>query len=206
MLAAIRSRRSYPSVTEEAPSHEALLPLVAAAARLADHGSLKPWRLIELRGQARAQLGVALAEASDDARRRSATVDTATPGTAAPGAAAAGAAEAAARRARLMAKPLRAPLLIAIVVVHRPSLKVADWEQDAAAAGVAHALSLLLDDAGWGVMWRTGLLVRSDRVRQIHRLTADEQLLGWLYVGGRPPDAVDHKPRDFRPEQYLSRL
>ena len=33
-----------------------------------------------------------------------------------------------------------------------------DWEQEAVASGVAHVLSLLLDEAGWGVIWRTGLL------------------------------------------------
>ena len=48
-----------------------------------------------------------------------------------------------------------------IVAVHQPSVKVHDWEQDAAATGVAHMLSLLLDEAGWGVFWRnsvTGLV------------------------------------------------
>ena len=54
------------------------------------------------------------------------------------------------------------------------------------ASGVAHALSLVLDEAGWGVMWRTGLFARSGAVHRMHELAPDETLLGWLYVGGKP--------------------
>jgi nitroreductase len=134
-------------VTTDAPSHEELLPLVAAAARVADHGALRPWRLIELRGDSRRRLGDALVAASG------LTGDEAV---------------------RLAAKPLRAELLIAVVASRRESATVAEWEQDAAAAGVGHTLSLLLTEAGWGVMWRTGPLTRTEPVRQVHRLAASE--------------------------------
>jgi nitroreductase len=144
-------------VTQDAPTEAQLLPLIEAAAGAADHGALRPWRLIALRGGARERLGDALVAASglqlEDANR-------------------------------LAAKPLRAPLLLALVVRHQPSFKVADWEQDAAASGVAHYLSLLLDEAGWGVMWRTGGQVRSEPVRLVHGLAENEELLGWLYIGG----------------------
>lgn len=156
-LDAILRRRSRPRVTDDAPSDDQLLPLVAAAASAADHAALRPWRLIALRGESRNRLGEALVGASglqlEDAER-------------------------------LATKPLRAPLLLALVVRHKPSFKVTDWEQDAAASGVAHYLSLLLDEAGWGVMWRTGGHVRAESVRRLHGLAENEQLLGWLYVGG----------------------
>ena len=187
LLRAIGRRRSYPAVTADAPSHDQLLPLVAAAARVADHGSLRPWRLLELRGTARDELGAALAQASRDAQHGEAP-------------------ETAELRARRMAaKPLRAPLLIAIVAVHRPSIKVTMWEQDAAAAGVAHLLSLVLDIAGWGVMWRTGAFTDAPPVRAVHRLQESEHLLGWLYVGGRPPGSADHKPH-IDPTDFLATL
>jgi nitroreductase len=156
-LDAVRGRRSRPKVTQDAPTEAHLLPLIEAAAGAADHGALRPWRLIALRGGARERLGDALVAASglqlEDANR-------------------------------LAAKPLRAPLLLAVVVRHQPSIKVTDWEQDAAASGVAHYLSLLLDEAGWGVMWRTGGQVRSEPVRLVHGLAENEELLGWLYIGG----------------------
>jgi nitroreductase len=162
----IRRRRSYPRVTADAPSTAQILPLLEAASTVADHASLHPWRVIELRGEARERLGAAFVAESglvdEDAER-------------------------------LAAKPLRASLLLAIVAVHKPSFKVHEWEQDAAAAGVAHLLTLLLDDAGWGVMWRSGGHTRSGAVRRVHGLADNEVLLGWLYVGGKPettkPDA-----------------
>ena len=179
LLDAVTRRRSQPNVTAEAPSHDELLPLVSAAACAADHGSLRPWRLIELRGDARARLGTAIAEASGaDAE------DT----------------------AKIAAKPTRAPLLIAVVLSLQPSLKVADWEQEAGASGVAHTLSLLLDDAGWGVMWRSGHHTRSLPVRVMHGLADNEQLLGWLYVGGRPHSEKPGQRKALPVEQYLSVL
>lgn len=92
-------------------------------------------------------------------------------------------------------KPERAPLLIAIVLSERKSKKVPRWEQEAVASGVAHMLSLLLDEAGWGVIWRTGELTRTKPVAKLHRLRSNERLLGWLYVGGKP----DEKARYRRP-------
>jgi nitroreductase len=170
-------------VSADAPSHDELVRLVAAAATAtADHAALRPWRFIELRGSARNGLGDAFVEAV--------------------GGAALGPEDA----ARLAAKPLRASLLLAIVVVHKPSIKVADWEQDAAAAGVAHAVSMLLDDAGWGVMWRTGPQTRTEPVRRFHALADNEHLLGWLYVGGKTESSKPAERVPFDAEALVTEL
>jgi nitroreductase len=176
-LDAVLRRSSRARVTDDAPTHEQLVGLVTAAARTADHADLRPWRLIELRGAARNRLGDALVRAAGLTG---------------------------ADAERLAAKPLRAPLLIAIVAIERASFKVHGWEQEAAASGVAHVLSLLLDEAGWGVMWRSGGHTRSAEVHAMHELADNERLLGWLYVGGpiedsKPPRAIDG-------EQFLSSL
>lgn len=173
MRRAVLARRSYSSVTDQAPTREELLPLVAAASRVADHGSLRPWRLIEIRGSSRAKLGKALGKAAGSSPSD---------------------------------KPLRASLLIAVVASRRKS-KVAEWEQDATAAGVAHMLSLLLDEAGWGVFWRSGEATRSKAVRKAHKLKKREELLGWLYVGGvkeKYQDARGKRPVD--PSEFLTIL
>ncbi len=176
---ALRRRRSHSSVTDAAPTKRELLPLIEAAASVADHASLRPWRVIALRGEARERLGRALAEAAG------------LEGSAAD---------------KLAAKPLRAPLLLAIVVSPKPSHKVPAWEQEAVASGVAHALSLVLDEAGWGVMWRTGLHVRSGPVHRMHDLAPDEQLLGWLYVGGKPAKAKTGRRTPVNAKDYLTSL
>ncbi len=179
-LDALRRRQSYPAVTDVAPTHKDLVELIEAAASIADHAALRPWRVIELRGDARVRLGQAFVTESGlhgaDAQK-------------------------------LADKPLRAPLLLAVVGRHEPSIKVAAWEQDAVASGIAHTLSLLLNEQGWGVMWRTGGHTRTDAVRRVHDLADNEHLMGWLYVGGIPNDTQSEphrKPIDG--EEYLSVL
>ncbi|MEX1077997.1 MAG: nitroreductase [Homoserinimonas sp.] len=178
MRTAVASRRSSPKVSAGAPTRSELLPLVEAAGNVADHGALRPWRLIELREDARALLGAAIAEASGKHGRDA---------------------------EKLAAKPLRADLLIAVVASRKPSHKVHAWEQDAAAAGVAHNLGLLLTEAGWGVMWRTGPFTRSEPVRELHRLGENEALLGWLYVGTPAEATTDRKP-PIDAERFITRL
>jgi nitroreductase len=176
---AMRQRRSHSTVTDAAPTKRELLPLIEAAASVADHGSLHPWRVIAVRGDARARLGRALADAAG------------LEGSAAD---------------KLAAKPLRAPLLLAVVVSPKPSHKVPLWEQEAVASGVAHALGLVLDEAGWGVMWRTGLFARSGAVHRMHGLAPDEVLLGWLYVGGKPEKAKSGRRKPVSARDYLTTL
>jgi nitroreductase len=176
---AMRRRRSHSSVTDVAPTKRELLPLIEAAASVADHASLRPWRIIALRGEARERLGRALAESA---------------GLEGPAA------------DKMAAKALRAPLLLAIVVSPKPSHKVPLWEQETVASGVAHALSLVLDEAGWGVMWRTGLHARSGAVHRMHELKPDESLLGWLYVGGKPSKSKSGRRKAVSAKDYLTTL
>ncbi|RLK47399.1 nitroreductase family protein [Microbacterium telephonicum] len=173
VLEAVRTRRSWSKVTDEAPTHAELAEFVSAAGRVADHSALRPWRLIELRGADRERLAVAIAKAEGDKKPSS--------------------------------KPLRAPLLIAVVASYRKS-KVPRWEQEAVASGVAHMLSLLLDDAGWGVFWRTGSATRAKAVAKAHGLTKDEELLGWLYVGGKPVRTKASRRKSVDASKHLSRM
>ena len=173
-LEAALARQSWSKVTEEAPSRQELLALIAAAGRVADHSALQPWRLIELRGDDRRRLGASIAKAQGDDEPSS--------------------------------KPLRAALLIAVVVSYRESDKVPRWEQEAVASGVAHMLSLLLDEAGYGVIWRTGHYTRSKAVAKAHGLKKNEQLLGWLYVGGKPPRARLGRRKAVDVRKHLSRM
>ncbi|MCE0510585.1 nitroreductase family protein [Microbacterium aurugineum] len=173
-LDAVRARQSWSKVEDTAPGREELLTFVAAAGRVADHSSLRPWRLIELRGADREVLGAAIAKAQGDS----------SPST----------------------KPLRAPLLIAVVASYRKSEKVPRWEQEAVASGVAHMLSLLLDEAGWGVIWRTGHYTRAKAVAKAHGLGKDEELLGWLYVGGKPEGKKAGRRKMVDARKLLTRM
>lgn len=175
----MRRRQSHSHVTADAPTHEQLVPFVEAAATVADHGGLRPWRLIELRGAARERLGEAFAKAE-------------------------GVTGSEARK--LGEKPLRASLLLAVVAVHQPSGKVPEWEQEAVASGVAHTLSLLLNEAGWGVFWRTGGYTRAKSVHKMHELADNEKMMGWLYIGGIPAKTKPEKKHKLKTDRYLTAL
>ena len=103
-------------------------------------------------------------------------------------------------------KPLRAPLLIAVVASYRKTDKVPRWEQEAVASGVAHMLSLLLDEAGWGVFWRTGSSTRSKAVAKAHGLGKNEELLGWLYVGGKPAGVRAGRRKPVDAKKFRTRM
>lgn len=179
VLESMATRRSVSKVGPETPTDEELLQLLAAVTPVADHKALRPWRLITLRGEDRDRLGEALDAAAGKVRE--------------PG--------------ESNTKPLRAELLIAVVASPTEHPKVPEWEQLATAAGAAHLLELALWQAGWGVMWRTGVLANSEPVRAAHGLSESEHLMGWLYVGN-VSESFRHRMLDSNrpaldPRQFL---
>ncbi|WP_225210685.1 nitroreductase family protein [Brevibacterium gallinarum] len=181
VLAAMAARRSISKVGPQTPSDNELLALLDAVTPVADHKALKPWRLLTIRGDDRLRLGAAL-----DAAAGREPGDKPNP------------------------KPLRAELLIAVIASPTEHPKVPEWEQHATAAGAAHLLELALWQAGWGVMWRTGLDANAPAVRALHGLDENELLMGWLYVGDIDPafrkrlETSRRPPKD--PSQFLSTL
>ncbi|NED91190.1 nitroreductase [Streptomyces sp. SID11233] len=176
-LKSVLTRRSAPRLAAPAPGDHELLALLEAAMSAPDHGRLLPWRLVSLRGGERERLGRELAaRAGEDPEDR----------------------------ARAAAKPLRAPLLLAIVLSPVEHPKIPRWEQLAAATAVVSTLSLLLHDRGYASIWRTGPATEDSAVRALHGLGAGEQLLGWLYVG-TASGATPPRPRPD-PARYLTAL
>ncbi|HEX2297334.1 MAG TPA: nitroreductase [Pseudonocardiaceae bacterium] len=173
---AVGTRRSVGRVGPEAPTDAEVLEVLALAAGAPDHGGLRPWRFVSIRGAARDALGRAFAEVSGDEQQ--------------------------ARRAR--EKPLRAPLLLGIVHCPRPHPGVPAWEQLAATSGVVTTLGLLLHGRGWATMWRSGPFVEAPAVHRMMGVTPEEQLLGWLYVGRCAPDDAP-KPRRLLSAEDLAR-
>lgn len=174
---ALRERRSHSKVTDDAPSRADIAELLSVMNSVADHSNLRPWRVIEIRGEAREKLGKTLAKANGTSKEKG------------------------------LSKAMRAPLVLAVVTSPQKSSKVPYWEQESVTSGVAHYLSLLLHEAGWGTMWRTGDAARSKAVAKSHGLGRHERLLGWIYVGGIPDR--DRKTKRRKPidlERHLSSL
>jgi len=174
LLEGLLTRRSVGKLGEPAPDDDAVRRMLAAAVAAPDHGLVRPWRFVVLRGAARERLGDAFAAALL-ARRPDAE-------------------DAAAEADR--AKPVRAPVLVAVVSAPRPSVKAPEWEQLASAAAATQNLLLAAHALGFGAMWRTGWYVDADEVRAELGLSAAEKLVGLLYLGtpvAPPPErpAVD---------------
>jgi nitroreductase len=150
---AIVTRRSERRLNAPAPDDDEFAELLHMAAMAPDHGLLRPWRWILVRGRARLVLGESFAAAGGE------------------------------RPELVAAKALRAPLLATLVFQPQRGHKIPEWEQMAATCGMSHALMLLLHSRGYGSIWRTGAFTSFPRVHRVLGLRLDEQLLGWLYVG-----------------------
>lgn len=162
---AIRARKSIGTVTQQAPSSAEIARLLGAMSSVADHSTLRPWRIIELRGTARMTLAEGLAAAA---------------GT---------------KIESFVNKTHRAPLILTVVCKPKHDSKIPVWEQEAVASGVAHYLLLLLQEAGWGAMWRTGPYTRKKKVRKCLGVKKSELVMGFIYVGGLEKKKHGKKPR-----------
>ncbi len=165
----IRFRRSTAAVTDAAPTDAQLYAYLALAAHSPDHAGLRPWRLVTLRGADRNRLGEALAAGFGEP----------------PGSPEA---------AKTAAKTLRAPLLVSIVATPTQHPKVPRWEQIAAIGALVSTLELVLFDAGWTAMWRSGPAVALTEVQQLIGVGKAEQLLGWLYIGATADPSAQPGP------------
>ena len=118
-------------------------------------------RFLTVEGAAREQLGTLLAEAArlQDADAPQAAIDKAQNG------------------------PLRAPLVVVVIARLQEHFKVPKSEQLLAAACAAHGILLAAYAQGIGAVWRTGELSYSAHVAKGLGLTADEEVIGFLYLG-----------------------
>src|SRR5690606_23891942 len=109
----LSTRASNGKLADPAPDDATLRRILEAALRAPDHAMLRPWRVLLVRGEARARLGdvfAAIEGGDEQARER-------------------------ARR-----KPLRAPLLIVVAATPRPHPKAPEIEQILSAGAVAHGI------------------------------------------------------------------
>lgn len=158
---------------EPAPGGEALERILAAGASAPDHGKLRPWRFILIRGDARARLGevfaAALVTRQPDAPQAALEQE----------------------RARL----LRSPLVIAIAAKVDPAHpKIPAIEQILSAGAAAQNILLAAYAQGFGAKWVTGANAYDDHVKAALGLAPADHLVGFVHLGtieGQPP-AVPH--------------
>lgn len=158
-------RRSIGRLTDPAPDDRELDLILRAAAAAPDHGELRPWRFVVLRGRGKEAFGSVLAEAY--LRRVHA----------------AGGAPEPAKLAKEQTKLNRAPLVIVVCAVHRHDEKIPWADQLGAANAAAQNVLLAATALGYGSMWRTGDPVFDDHVKRAVGLTEHDAIVGFLYIG-----------------------
>lgn len=157
----LRTRRSVSKLGEPAPEGDALARMLEVALRAPDHGALRPWKILLVRGDARVQLGELLADVLRRRRPEATEEDL----------------------AREKAKTLRAPLIAIVVAALRPSAKIPEIEQLLSAGCVAYGLELAAQAEGFGAIWRTGDAVYERGLHEGLGLGDSDRIVGLLYLG-----------------------
>lgn len=161
LIGMLLSRRSVSALVEPAPSDPELDLILDAGLRAPDHGRLRPWRFVLIRGEARQAFGERLAEAVKVRDRR-----------AAPGLV---------ERSRTW--PMQYPLLVAVGAVVRPGHPVPESEQLMSAAAAAMNMLNAIHILGYGGIWVTGPNVYDAGVNAALGLAAPSRMVGLLAVG-----------------------
>lgn len=183
-LQAIITRCSVPAklLHDPAPTGKDLDEIMQAAMRAPDHGALRPWRFIVVRGEARAALGEVFAAALC---RRDPLADGATV-------------------AKEKNRPLRSPLMIvacAQIVENHP--KVPPIEQIVSVGAAAQNMLNAAHAKGYAGIMLTGVNARDPLVKSALGLAPKDEIVAFLYLG-TPADAPRAKrrpdPADFTRE------
>jgi nitroreductase len=130
-----------------------------------NHRKTEPWRFVVLTGTARERLGSVMAE-SMTARcaERGVEPDPV-------------------KIEKERAKPVRAPVLIAVAAVPNPDPRTVEVEEIAATAAGIQNMLLAAQSLGLGAMWRTGDAASDPAVKRFLGFPEHAHLLAFLYLG-----------------------
>lgn len=158
------NRVSMPKLDEPGPTDEQLEIMYRAALRAPDHGALRPWRFMNVRGDARQQLNdifLAAALADNPELEQS-------------------------KRDKFANLCNRAPLVVIAIARIEEHPKVPAIEQQLAAGAAVQNMLLAAYAQNIGAIWRTGEMAFNRRVNTALGLAENEQIIGFLYFGKQP--------------------
>ena len=162
-IEAMLGRRTVPQVkmAEPGPDEAQLRRMLEAGAAAPDHGKLRPFRFLVVRGEARARLGQLFAEA-----------------------AAADPAVSAGELDKHRSGPLRAPLIVVVVArIDRRQGKIPEIEQVAAASAAAQNILLAAHAMGFAGKWSTGRNAYDPAIKAGLGVEPADHIVGYLYIG-----------------------
>ncbi|QYJ87635.1 NAD(P)H nitroreductase [Shewanella mesophila] len=153
------TRQSSPRLVAPAPDESQLTTILNAAVRVPDHGGLNPWEFIVASGDGLDKLSQLFVKATAADGGDEATL------------------------AKVANMPRRAPMVVTVVakVVEHP--KVPEIEQHLAVGCACMAMQQASFALGLGGIWRTGSLAFNAQLHQDLGLGANDQIIGFLYLG-----------------------
>jgi len=160
-LEAILTRHSISKVKTDPVPREVIEKLLHAAVQAPNHYCVRPWRFVVLTGKGREALGEVMAQSLK--QRNPDLPDTG--------------------MVLERAKPLRAPVLIAVGVDKPGDARVLEIENICAVAAAVENLLLAAHAQGLGAMWRTGPAARDPEVKKFLGFEPDQELLSFIYIG-----------------------
>ena len=175
LFTAIETRRSISKLISPAPSDDETTKILHAAQLAPDHGRLKPWHFLLIRGAAREALGelyleAALADQPDLAENR---------------------------KNKIRNMPLRAPLIIVVVAKPVEGHKVPENEQIIATGAAVQNMLLAIQALNYNAIWRTGDLAYNKHVKAGLALAEKDVIVASLYVGTAAGTVKERDARCF---------
>jgi nitroreductase len=158
---AILTRHSIAKVKSDPIAREQIERILNAAVQAPNHHHLRPWRFVVLTGESRKALGAIMANSlkkkNPDLTEVALEIE--------------------------QAKPLRAPVLIAVGVDKSNDPRVPEIENICAVAAAVENLLLAAHAEGLGAMWRTGQAVHDPQVKKFLGFAEDQPILSFVYLG-----------------------
>ncbi len=160
---------------EPGPDDATVLRMLRSAVRVPDHGKRVPFRFLRIHGDARAQLGEALAALTlqRDPAAGEAAVDK--------------------DRQRFT----HAPLVVAVIAVLDPDdVQIPEQERLLSAGCVCFALLQAAQSLGFGANWITGWPAYDAQARQLLGVAAHERVAGFIHIGTPQLEAPERERPD----------
>ena len=173
-IEALMTRTTVGQLVEPAPDGAVLQAILQAGLRAPDHGRLRPWKFMVVRGEARKALGEVLA---GSLRHRMG-----------------GAADAQVQRERQ--KPLRAPLIVVVAALVSEGSSIPTIEQVLSAGAAAENILVAAHALGYAAAWKTGDAAYDADVKAAFGLRPQDAIVGFLYLGSPAKPAARPAPVD----------
>jgi len=165
-------RQSDAQLTTPSPAKNELKTILSAGMRVPDHGKLMPYHFTVVENQGLKTLSDIFVKATEKLGADQLKLE------------------------KTANMPFRAPLIIIVSTQYKDHEKVPKSEQLITAGCCVHAMQMAAYTLGYGAVWRTGDLSYNQDVKQALNIEANNDLVGFLYIGTKAKDYPE-KPSCF---------